>query len=530
MPRQSSRTPLFSALRSAVREAHNLNRDPRFHERREISRREMLKLMGVSSLALGAASLLPACRSSGRTMKAKSDLRIAIVGAGLAGLNAAHHLRKSGIRAQIFEASSRAGGRCHSAADLLAPGLVTELGGEFLDSTHTDMLALAHEFELEVYDCKGPSETHLIEAYSFGERLYSNAQVLEEFRPLAALLAKDAEVAAAWTDVPSPQVVALDRLSLTEYLERLQVRGWLKDLITVAYVSEYGIEADEQSALNLITLISTDLSTNYFDLYGASDERYKIRGGNQGVPNALAKRLQDQIHYGQKLEAISEISDGYRLTFQDSGAVREVDTDAVILAVPFTVLRSVALPHTFPAEKLNVIQELGYGTNSKTMAGFNSRPWRDLGYSGSFFSGTQYQSGWDNSRAQPGTRGGITIYLGGKLGAECNRYEVEAYMKKALPWVGRLFANCDREFNGKLSRFHWASNPYALGSYSVYKTGQWTTLSGHESTPVGNIFFAGEHCSENFQGFMNGAAESGRLAAVSLVARLRGTEAPGTAA
>ena len=64
---------------------------------------------------------------------------------------------------------------------------------------------------------------------------------------------------------------------------------------------------------------------------------------------------------------------------------------------------------------------------------------------------------------------------------------------------------------------NWIQYPYTKGSYSCYKTGQWTTIAGEEIKPNGNVFFAGEHCSRNFQGFMNGGAETGRMAAEEIV-------------
>ena len=70
-----------------------------------------------------------------------------------------------------------------------------------------------------------------------------------------------------------------------------------------------------------------------------------------------------------------------------------------------------------------------------------------------------------------------------------------------------------------------ADFPYAKGSYSCYKPGQWSTIAGKEIEPVGHFFFAGEHCSENFQGFMNGAAETGRAAAASVIEKIKVKEA-----
>jgi monoamine oxidase len=68
---------------------------------------------------------------------------------------------------------------------------------------------------------------------------------------------------------------------------------------------------------------------------------------------------------------------------------------------------------------------------------------------------------------------------------------------------------------------HWPSYPYSLGSYAAYKKGQWTTIRGAEFKPVGNLFFAGEHCSLKYQGYMNGAAETGFLAAQEILKVLK---------
>jgi monoamine oxidase len=79
--------------------------------------------------------------------------------------------------------------------------------------------------------------------------------------------------------------------------------------------------------------------------------------------------------------------------------------------------------------------------------------------------------------------------------------------------------------NGKVSRFHWPTFAWTKGSYSCYKPGQWTTIAGAEGLPVGNLFFAGEHCSYDFQGYMNGAAQSGLDTAKAIMARLSGDKA-----
>jgi monoamine oxidase len=58
------------------------------------------------------------------------------------------------------------------------------------------------------------------------------------------------------------------------------------------------------------------------------------------------------------------------------------------------------------------------------------------------------------------------------------------------------------------------------GGYSSFKKGQWSTLAGWEAVPVGNIYFAGEHVSRDFQGYMNGGAQTGRVAAGKIAEKI----------
>ena len=94
-----------------------------------------------------------------------------------------------------------------------------------------------------------------------------------------------------------------------------------------------------------------------------------------------------------------------------------------------------------------------------------------------------------------------------------------------MPGVERAFPGSTRERNGKVSRIHWPTFPWTKGSYSCYKPGQWTTIAGSEGLPVGNLFFAGEHCSYDFQGYMNGAAQSGADTAKAVMSKVSGTKA-----
>ena len=182
-----------------------------------------------------------------------------------------------------------------------------------------------------------------------------------------------------------------------------------------------------------------------------------------------------------------------------------------------------------PAIKKRAIQELGYGANAKVLVGFDSRPWEKLGYSGATYSDEMFQLAWANSFLQPGTAGGLTLYSGGKLALEAGEGTAEAAAARLMRGIERAYPGATGERNGKVSRFHWPTFPWTRASYSCYKPGQWTTIAGVEGLPVGNLFFAGEHCSYDYQGYMNGAAQSGADTAKAVMAKLSGSELKKTA-
>lgn len=527
-----SRTPLIDSLRRAIRfaavEARRGPRTPPLDELIEMtySRRRFLR---DSAMVTAAAALAASCR--GQAPAGGGDAaapapgakptapRIAIVGAGIAGLNAAHKLQKAGLSATIFEGANRTGGRMFTARDLLGDGLTTELGGEFIDSTHEEMLALMDEFGLPRLDTQA-DETLKPEAYFINGRHYTQAQAARAFVPLAKKILADYD---SLGDVVNYQTdgggSAFDRMTMTQYFDRIGATGWMRELFDTAYVTEYGLDAGEQSALNFLFLIgSGDLEdAETCALLGESDERYKVRGGNQQIVDQLAQRVQPQIRLLHRLEAVRPRGRGYTLTFQHEGKAVDHDADVVLIAIPFSILRDVRIDVELPELKRRAIRELAYGANAKVLVGFRSRPWEKLGYAGNTYTDETFQLAWANSYMQPGAAGGLTLYSGGRLAHEAGQGTAEAVAAQLMRGIERAYPGATRERNGKVSRFHWPTFPWTKGSYSCYRPGQWTTIAGSEGLPVGNLFFAGEHCSYDFQGYMNGAAQSGADAAKAIM-------------
>jgi monoamine oxidase len=317
-------------------------------------------------------------------------------------------------------------------------------------------------------------------------------------------------------------LTSLDNISVAEYLDRIGASGWVRTFIEVSFKTNVGLAIDQQTALTLLDSVNPDGSLYVFDdNYG----RYKIVEGCQEVIRGLADGLDEgQVKLGHRLEAVKSSGDGFTLTFEDpNGAAADVDADFVIMTVPFTMLRDIEMRMEMPDMKRKAIDELGYGMNSKLLLGVNKRVWRKQGYYGAVYTDEPFQESWDNSQREgyEGDIGGLTLYSGGQDAVDVGEGTAEEQVEHLMPGLERAFPGVSAAYNGNVERFHWPSYPYAMCGYPGYKVGQWTTIAGWEGEPVGNMFFAGDHCTED-QGLINGAAESGRRAAEALAARLGG--------
>lgn len=496
------------------------------------SRREFLRSM-ASLAAIGAAGNISGSLAEAFAAQASgSDVKIGIVGAGLAGLVCADELRKKGIGATIFDASTRTGGRCWSLRDYF-PGQVAERGGEFIDTPHKTLLAYIREFGLKVEDVdKEPGEVF----YFFNGQRYPEATVVDEYRDFVAVMRDDLRRLSnePSADAHSDFDVALDSVSLAEYLATKGAGPLLKTVLEQAYKAEYGLEISQQSCLNFLLFIHADRRSKFTPFGIFSDERYHVVDGNDRIIEGLIRRLKGRIELGRKLMRVSKTAGGkIDLTFEQGAVIKQFTFDAAVLALPFTTLREVELDSSLalPGWKVNAIQSLGYGTNAKMMIGFNGRPWLGLGSSGESYSDLpNHQLTWETNPSMSGAnRGVLTDYSSGLRGENLNPSDPQGEASQFLGDLDRVFpgalASAKRDAQGKflVHLEHWPSNPLTKGSYTCYLPGQFTSIAGNEGKPVGNLYFAGEHANSfyEWQGFMEGAALSGIDAAHAILQEIK---------
>jgi len=543
-----ARTPLLRALQRLAEEhrtAERLGIPPaELRGRRQegaYTRRDFLKRAGVAGAAAATVGPLAFAQRAGANSSPTAP-RIAIVGGGIAGLSAALKLADKGVASTVYEASiERVGGRMHSdTTGYWANGQVSEFCGELIDSGHTTIRSLARRFGLRLDNLLAAQPRGTGDTYYFLGSYYSLDQAdadFAAFNPTVQAQADAAGYPTTW-DSSTPTGRMLDQMSVYDWIEAYVPGGHhspMGRLLDAAYAEEYGADTTGQASLNLLYLLAFQPQPTGFEIFGVSDEKFHIAGGNQQLPEAIAAQL-DNVQLGWSLQSVRTKTDGtVALTFATDGRTRTVTADHAILALPFAVLRNLDYSGAgFDARKTTAITQLGAGRNAKLQLQFGSRYWNTRGpwgkSTGGVYTDVGIQNAWDVTRAQSGTTGILNDYSGGSIAGgytpatpysnAAGNPQVTAYARAFLRKLELVFPGITPQWTGRATLSTPFRDPLLNCSYSYWKVGQYTSFSGYEGVPQGNIHFAGEHCSQDFQGFMEGGASEGIRAAKEILAAI----------
>lgn len=477
-----------------------------------VTRRALIK--GI--LAAGAVSALP------RPARAFHGGRVAIVGGGIAGLAALHHLREAGVDARLYEARARLGGRMYTQRP--ASGVAFEAGGQLVNTDHHDMHALATAFGVRLIDRKADPHRTLILA---GGRLLAEEELVAAMRGIAAQIGHDADRLDGDFARVAPD---LDRISIARYLDRhahLLREPWARRLLEGTSRTEYGVEPGEASAIELIFNLPT-VSGERFEVLGGADERFVIEGGSSALVDAIAAAHRDRITTGARLLSIVQQRTGLKLGFLDGSSV---EAETAIVAVPAPITRQIDFGAALPPRWRAFIAAMDLGRNEKVQAAAPARVWASpMGIGGELWQtdAAGYALGWDGTVHLPGRADPVwTWFLGGGEvddGARTPAEQAHDFATAAEPAIPGLTAATDQ---GPWRRTAWHREALTLGAYCNYSPGQLTRFAGllsvdsddpreRQLSRAGAIYFAGEHLSDAFPGYMNGAAQTGRMAAEAI--------------
>lgn len=394
---------------------------------------------------------------------------VIVVGAGLAGLAAAHRLTQAGERVRVLEANDRVGGRCRSTT--LANGTAIERGGEFIDPEQHVIRRFCAELQL-------PLVPHAVD---FFRRRQPDGSV--------------------------PSVADLERT-----MTQLRDAAWhLTDDISVRKLFESTVDVRQRAILDRIETSSAADADSLSSAFGLAafhppqiDHASRVWGGNDRIARELARLLGDRVELRTPVRAIRPSNDRV-LVLTDDGS--EVAADAVVVAVPLPLVQQLDWAGGLPEQWAPGLDQLGFGDAAKLSVALR-RPAKPRAVSG---EGRRW---WSWNSAGPSDRElsvpAVSCFAG--TPGQVDALETEA---GAATWLDAL--RTSRRDLDLVDQDHvlttWRSEPWARGAYSYARVGWDADAAVALQSPVGRMVLAGEHTAGTIASTMNGALASGERAA-----------------
>lgn len=434
---------------------------------------------------------------------------VLVAGAGLAGLSAARDLVALGADVTVVDARERVGGRVETIRQGFTEHQHAEAGGDMIDEEQHEIRALAKELGLTLArvlrdgfgyvraDAAGTPRIAPRNAARGWERL---AEALKEHgRPYR--LAEQ-----RWD---SPIAADIAGHSVAAWLDHIKADAELR--ATAAGMRGFFLADPEE--LSLIALVDQFAT---LDTAAPSWKMYRIEGGNDRLATALAEPLGPRLRLGTELVAVSQRGKCLRASLKQGRDVAPMTCDYLVLALPATLLRRIPITPPLAAQQHEAVSRLKYGRATRTLLQFDRRFWRAPGKPRAFGSPLSFGAVWEGNEEQRGKSGILSFLAGGSASADTQALVAKhgpRYLAEQLGWLGT-----DRAELTAVHQTVWESDPWARGGYAFFDPSFDPLLRGWLARPSGRLFFAGEHTSIRWQGYMNGAVESGRRAAAEIAA------------
>ncbi len=430
-----------------------------------------------------------------------------VAGAGLAGLSAARDLLRRGVDVHVVEAQERPGGRVRTVRD--ADGVHAEAGGEFIDGPHEAIRTLARGLRL-------PLARVLRDGFGLalddGRRTTLHDGPDRPWRAIARRLRPLVEAyrdsGATWD---GPAAVAIARRSVDALVppdaRPAHARAFVEAL--------RGFYLADPEALSGLVLIDQLLAG---EPPGRTDA-WRVRGGNDRLIEAMARdvRRRGRLEVRCTVRAIAQDARGVRLgvTAAD-GRRRQIAADYAIVTFPPPLVRACAFDPPLPARQHDALGALAMGAATKVSLRFDRAWWRRPGRPNAFGSNLPCGAVWEAAEEQ---RAAVLTLLGGASASAT--LAAAAARPGGVNALLRLLGTPSSPGSAIGGAVSWEHERWAAGGYAVFGPGFDPRDRRLLSAAHGRVLFAGEHTSERWPGFMNGAVESGQAAARHVLALAR---------
>jgi monoamine oxidase len=468
---------------------------------------------------------------------------VAIVGAGLAGLVAARRIAAAGALPLVVEARDRVGGRLLN--EEIGDGKVVEVGGQWIGPTQERLGALAAELGVGTFPTHDEGR-HLIE---MAGRLTSYSGALTDARvglvrdlarAISPLALADLEQARARLDrmaqeVPleqpwmAPKAASWDGQAFASWVARNTRTEAARRLLELATEAVWAAEPADVSLLHV--LFYTRSGGGFNSLVGTDGgaQQDRFHGGSQRLALLMAAQLgEERLRLGAPVRRIEHGAGGVTIDALDfvrpegeKGQERVVvSARRAIVAVPPTLAGRIAYDPPLPAQRDQLTQRMPQGTVIKTMAIYERPFWREEGLSGQATSDVgPARVVFDNSPPD-GSPGVLLGFLEGRLARQWGARSAAERRAAVLAGHVRLFGDRAARPERFLERV-WADEEWTRGCYGcLMTTGGWTEYGRALRAPIGPIHWAGAETATVWNGYMDGAVQSGERAAAEALAAL----------
>ena len=435
---------------------------------------------------------------------------VLVAGAGLAGLTAARDLVDMGAEVTVIDARDRVGGRVWTARNGFTDSQHGEAGGEMIDEAQREIRDLAGGLGLKLVRILKTGFGYVRPGRDGRVRMAKGSGSLGWERLAERLHEMTRLYRFAERRWDTPIAADLARQSVAEWLEQTHADEELR-ATAIGLRGFFLADPEELSLLALVDQFSSD-ETRFGPMY-------RIEGGNDRLPTLLAHRLGDRVRLKTELVSVSHRGRGIRAGVKRDRRQAQMHCDYLVFALPATLLRRIPITPALPAQQHEAFARLKYGRGTKTLIQFSQRFWRAPGLPRAFGSSLPFGAVWDANEEQRGRSGILALLAGGsasdQTGAIAAR-EGAAGLARSLDWLGSREASVVA-----CHQTAWETDPWARGGYAAFDSSFDPALRAWLARPFGRLFFAGEHTSVQWQGYMNGAVESGRRAAAEVAATHR---------
>lgn len=449
-----------------------------------LNRRGFLKLAGISAFGIAV--------SGNNIFAQKRKSNCVVVGAGFSGLAAAYKLKNAGWNVTVLDGRDRIGGRVFSHRLPQNPSLVCELGAEWVGESHERIKALCSDFKI-------PLQKH-----QFADYLMQNGKVSRPGQWGFSAQAKTAfdKAIKNYEKLSALQQKNLDKLDWWTYLEKIgftQEDLLIRDLMDS---TDFGESIRHVSAFSALAEYAESSPHNEMD--------YKMTGGNSRLAEEFAKRIGAENIRLNTL--VTEINQRAGIVTVKTGS-ETYKTDAVICTAPTQSLLKIKFDPPLATAQREAAEELIYARICKNSVLYENRFWKDENFSMVSDATSHYY--FHSTQNQPGTEGILTSYAIGEKADVLASQSDERRMRIITRDLVDFNENAPNLAKG-IASYAWQRDKYTDGAYALYRPGQWFGIRPILQKPHGKVLFAGEHLAD-WQGFMEGAIETGEAAAKELI-------------